>query len=250
MKERRRWIFVLATALLFASGTAAWATSAEEIMAEIDAKQTTETAVMRMVMRIHPILGSDTNVRGFRIESYSRGTEESQMVFVAPQSIRGLRVLEVGDDTRVYFPSTGRIRRITGDQQSGSVGGVGGDFSYEDMGSGTYTDDYDLSIEREDSSRWVIRGVPTDPDSSYTHVFFYVEKSTVQVVRTEYFTKDEGHEKTLFLENYTAVQELEIATHLRMVNHAKDQETIVEIVGFRVNVPIDSKQFNPNRFYR
>ena len=171
-------------------------------------------------------------------------------VFVAPQSIRGLRVLEIGGDTRVYFPSTGRIRRITGDQQSGSVGGVGGDFSYEDMGNGTYTDDYDLSVEEEGATQWIIRGVPTNPDSSYTHVLFYVERPTVRVVRTEHFTQAEGHSKTLYLDEYQTADGVEMATHLRMVNHEKDQETIVELVAFRANVSIDPKYFNPNRFYR
>lgn len=251
MKSRKRTITIVAVLMgsMFLAGSV-WATDAESIMSQIDEKQITTTAQSRMVMRIHPVLGSATNVREFRIENYSRGSEDSYIVFVAPQSIRGLRVLEAGNDTRVYFPSTGRIRRITGDQQSGSVGGVGGDFSYEDMGGGSYTEDFELAIERETNTEWVIRGVPTDPDSSYTHVRFFVEKANVRVTKVEYFTAEDGHTKTLTMDNYRVSDGVEMATNLRMVNHAENQETIVEVVAFRANIPIDEKYFNPNRFYR
>ena len=247
----KRIIVLVSTSVLIAiTGSQVFADDASAIMARIDAKRETETEQSRMVMEIHPVRGTDTNVREFRVESYSRGTENSYMEFVATQSIRGLRVFEVGDDTRVFFPSTGRIRRITGDQQSGSVGGVGGDFSYEDMGSGTYADDYTLSIEHETTSQWVIRGVPTDKDSSYTHVVFYVDRESERVVKTEYFTADEGHLKTLHLDEYRTGDGIETPTFLRMINHDKDQETIVRIVAYRTNVAIDPKYFNPNRFYR
>jgi outer membrane lipoprotein-sorting protein len=232
------------------AATSLSAQSAEEIMSRIDAKQSAETSQSRMVMRIHPVAGSDRNVREYRIENLSREPEDSYMKFVAPQSIRGLIVLETGDEIRVYFPSTGRIRRITGEQRGGSVGGVGGDFSYEDMGSGTYTEEYDLSMERESGDRWVIRGLPTDEESPYAHVLFYVDKASERVVRTEFFTEEEGHLKTLHHEEYQTVGDVEIPTHLRMVNHEEEQETVVDIVAYRTNVSIDEKYFNPNRFYR
>jgi predicted RND superfamily exporter protein len=245
-------LFGPALAVFFALGVTvpASAQQAQDIMARIDEKQAADTAQSRMVMEVHPVAGSDRNMREYRIESYSRGTEDTYMEFVEPRSIRGLKVLELGEETRVYFPSTGRIRRITGEQQGGSVGGVGGDFSYEDMGSGTYVEEYELSMQRENENQWVIRGVPTDPKSSYAHVLFYVDKDTVRVAKTEFFTEDEGHLKTLHHRDYRTVGGIEIPAYLRMVNHDEEQETIVRIVAHRSNIDIDSKYFNPNRFYR
>jgi hypothetical protein len=242
-------ISLILTGLVMAAAPVS-AQDAEEVMRRIDEKQRTETSQSRMVMEIHPVAGSDRNMREYRIESFSREPDDTYMEFVDPRSIRGLRVLERGEEIRVYFPSTGRIRRITGEQQGGSVGGVGGDFSYEDMGSGTYTDDYRLSLENETQSRWVIRGVPTDPESTYTHVRFHVDTDRLRVVKTEFFTEEEGHLKTLHHEEYRLVGDVEIATRLRMINHDEERSTVVRIAAFRTDIEIDPKYFNPNRFYR
>lgn len=243
-------ITMIAALVAVAAAGAALAQDAEEIMSRIDEKQTAETSRSRMIMQVYPVAGSDRNVREYRIENFSREPEDAYMEFVAPRSIRGLTVQELGEEIRVYFPSTGRIRRITGEQRGGSVGGVGGDFSYEDMGSGTYAEDYDLSTEQETSSQWIIRGVPTDEESTYEHVLFYVDKDSVRVAKTEFFTDEDGHLKTLHHEQYRSVGGVEIPTRLRMVNHVEERETVVEIAAYQSNVSIDEKYFNPNRFYR
>ena len=234
--------------LLFGRGFL-FAESADAIMARIDAKQSAKTSQSRMIMRIYPN-GYESDVREYHVESFGRGEDESYMVFVEPRSIRGLRVLEVGDDIRVYFPSTGRIRRITGNQKSGSVGGVGGDFSYEDAGSGSYCEDYHLSMDGEDGACWIIRGVPLDPDSTYSHVLFFVEKGTDRLVKVEYFTPENGHTKTLNNSGFRTAQGVEMPTTMVMINHKDSQKTIVEITAARYNMDIDEKYFNPNRFYR
>lgn len=221
---------------------------AEALMERIDSKQKTDTSWTRMTMRIVPADGG--TVREFRVESYGRGESDSYMVFLEPGSIRGLRILELGNDTRVYFPSTGRIRRITGDGKSGSAGGVGGDFSYEDIGSGSYVEDYRLSMDGEEAGTWIVRGIPADPDSSYTHLLFYVDKRNERVVRTEYFTAEEGHKKSLLYDDYRTVQGVDMPFRMEMTNHLDRQKTIITIEEARYNMGIDEKYFNPNRFYR
>ncbi len=225
------------------------ADEAAELMARIDGKQYSENSQTRMYMRIYPD-GRDGEVREYRVESYGRGETDSYMVFLEPRSIRGLRILELEEDIRVFFPSTGRIRRITGDQKSGSAGGVGGDFSYEDIGSGSYSKDYRLSMEGDDGVHHIVRGIPLDPESNYLYLLFYIEKNSEQVKKVEYFTREEGHKKTLTLDNYTTVQSVEMPSSMEMVNHEDGGITIIEIAAARYNIDIDEKFFNPNRFYR
>jgi len=226
-----------------------YAENAVSIMGSIDKKQSAETSQTRITMKIYPN-GDESEVREYWIESFGRGEDSSYMVFVEPRSIRGLRVLELEDDIRVYFPSTGRLRRITGNQKGGSVGGIGGDFSYEDIGSGSYCADYKLSIERENDSLWIIRGIPVDPETSYSHVLFFVNKRQVRVEKVEYYTPEDGHTKTLTNMGFREDQGLEMPTSMVMVNHKKTQKTEVVIDAARYNISIDEKYFHPNRFYR
>ncbi|WP_319561088.1 outer membrane lipoprotein-sorting protein [Marispirochaeta sp.] len=226
-----------------------YAQDAAAIMAEIDAKQNSGTSQSRMIMRIFPDRANPADFREMRVEGYGEGSEKSYMEFVAPAAIRGLRVLEIDNDTRVFFPSTGRVRRITGNQQGGSVGGVGGDFSYEDMGSGTYIRDYTFVLESQEATHYRIRGVPTDRNSSYTHLIFTVERSTMRVVQTDYFTAKDGHQKTLFQSEFRVIDGVEMPMRLEMVNLIKNQATMVEIVAVRYNITVDPKYFSPTRFF-
>jgi hypothetical protein len=73
------------------------------------------------------------------------------MEFVEPRSIKGLKILSIGDDTWLFFPSTGRVQKIAGTSKEDSVQGVGGDFSYEDMGGGTFDENYNFTLVSSDS---------------------------------------------------------------------------------------------------
>lgn len=248
-KGRLRGPATVFTALLLFSAAALFGNEAEDLMGRIDAKQTSDSSQVRMIMKIIPSDPGAT-VREYKVESFARGRNDSYMVFLNPRSIRGLRILDLDGDIRVYFPSTGRIRRISGDQKSGSAGGLGGDFSYEDMGSGSYVDDYRLSTERRQDNEMIIRGIPRDPDSTYTHLLFYVDTSDERVFKVEYHEKEGGHVKTLYQREYSLNQGVDMPGLLEMVNHEDQQRTVIEIAAARYNIRIDEKFFHPNRFYR
>lgn len=245
---RKKCLAILAV-LIAASGTV-FGQDAEEIMGRIDERQQAESSRAKMTMIIRPVIGSNQGAREFRIIIFSRGAGSTYMEFASPQSIRGLRILEIEGDTRVYFPSTGRIRRITGSQKSGSVGGIGGDFSYQDLGTGNYTEEYSLSMEGQNSTEWIIRGIPADKDSSYSRLLFYVGKEKERIQKIEYFTEKDGRIKTLFNEEFRDTGDVETPAKMRMVNHVKKQETIIEIAAYETGITLDDKYFNPNRFYR
>jgi hypothetical protein len=200
-------------------------------------------------MHVYDRLGSDES-RDMYIESYGRGEDESYMEFVSPRSIKGLRVQDLDGEVRVFFPSTGRVRRIASGQKSGSVGGVGGDFSYEDMGGGSLLEDYEFTMRREERDAYVIRGVPTNPESSYEHLVYYVEKERNVVTRVEYYTPEDGHEKTMTADSFERIEGRLVATQITMENHRKHRKTVLRIHDARFDVALDDRYFNPNRFYR
>jgi hypothetical protein len=254
MKDVRRQFLankrvLLAVLFVFATYGPVFAQDADEIMRRVESLQEADTSAMRVSMHIYDRLEA-TESRDLYLETYGRGETESYTEFVSPRSIAGLRVLDLDGEVRVFFPSTGRVRRITGSQRGGSVGGVGGDFSYEDMGGGSLTEDYRFTLQRQDGEHYTIRGVPVDSESSYSHLLFYVLRDSFLIDRIEYFTPEFGHEKTMTAEEFQTIQSRELATVITMENHRKRQRTVLQIHQAAFDVAIDDRYFNPNRFYR
>lgn len=224
--------------------------SPEQIMQRVDEQRGPETSRARMIMRIFSDADSSDYDREIRMLTYGRGAEESLIEFVSPRSIRGLRVLDLDGAIRVFFPSTGRVRNISGTARGGSVGGVGGDLTYEDMGGAGFATDYgEFTMEDDSGDTWVISGVPTDDDSQYSRLVFHIDKERYVPVRIDYF------------ENGTQVKQLDagriqniagryVATDLTMHNLAENSRTAIRMQDVEWDVSLDSDLFDPNRFHR
>lgn len=241
--------FPILAVLLFTGAAAAYGIDGTEIMRQVEAGQKAKTTAMRLSMHIFDSLEAAES-RDLLIESYGRGESASYMEFVAPRSITGLRILDLDGDIRVFFPSTGRVRRIAGGQKSSSIGGVGGDFSYEDMGGGSLMENYSFSLVEELPDRYIIRGETRDPDSSYSHVLFTVTREPLVVRQIEYFTRARGLEKTMIAEKVQFLQGRQVATVIKMINHRERRRTELRIHQVIFDSPIDDRYFDPNRFYR
>ncbi|TVQ37620.1 MAG: outer membrane lipoprotein-sorting protein [Spirochaetaceae bacterium] len=224
--------------------------SAEQVMREVDAQRGPETARSRMTMRIYNRLDADSHDREIRLLSYSRGVSDSLIEFVSPRSIAGLRVLDLDGAIRVFFPSTGRVRNIGGAGRRGSVGGVGGDFSYEDMGGSGFMNDYhQFRMQEETASRWVIAAVPRDADSQYSRLVFHVNRENFVPVRIDYF-ENGTQVKRLEASRVQKIEGRNVATHLVMFNMQEDSRTEIRMHDVEWDVPLSADLFHPNRFHR
>jgi hypothetical protein len=224
--------------------------NARTIMERVDEAQYAETSMTKMSMHIYDSINSSDS-RDYHIQSLSRkGDKESFMEFIAPRSIKGMKILTLDEEVRIYFPSTGRVRRITGSSKSGSVGGLGGDFSYEDMSGGDRVEDYRFSLLSETGALWKIEAIPSDEDISYSKVVFHIDKQKLLPVKIEYFTEDDGHTKTMSADRIEQVSGRYTAMLITMKNHEEQKKTVIKVheVQFGVNPP--ERYFNPTRFYK
>ncbi|WP_319561120.1 outer membrane lipoprotein-sorting protein [Marispirochaeta sp.] len=230
--------------------TAACAESVQEIIRAVDGKQHSNTSEQKMIMHVYPSMASDAGKREFVISSVSLGDDDTFMVFEEPRTVKGMKILSKGDDRWVHFPSTGRVRKIAGESKKQSVQGVGGDFSYEDLGGGTIEKDYRTSLIEETDTIYRIEGIPVQNDSAYTRVIFEIEKGSYRTLKIEYYTEKEGHLKDLIFKDFTMMGGKDIARTMEMTNHNKQSRTEVRIIEAVFDKPIDEKLFNPTRFYR
>ena len=240
---------IAAVGIVAFSCTAVWAEpSALDIIRKMDVNQMSKTSSTVMTMSVYPDLSNADAHRDMKVRSFGRGEDDSYMEFIEPAMIRGLRILSKGDNRWVYFPSTGRKRKIAGESKKESVKGVGGDFSYEDLGGGSFESKYSVKLLNSTTEQWVLEGIPKN-ESAYSRVVVHVDKKTFVPVRTEYFTKEEGHYKTLSGVDIQRISGKWIATKMTMKNLAKNRKTTVQIHSVDYDMPIDAKYFDANRFY-
>jgi outer membrane lipoprotein-sorting protein len=223
--------------------------SALEIVRKVDEKAAVKTSIAKMSMRIYPYMQDKTNFRELKVLAYGKGTEDSYMEFVSPKSIQGLRILSRGGDQWVYFPSTGRVRKIAAKAKKESVQGVGGDFSYEDLSGGTLEEKYQVKIIKSDAHQWVLEGTPKS-ESSYNKIVLFVNKADYLVPKIEFYTPEDGHCKDLLQSEVKVISGKEMPTVMTMINLKKESKTVVIIHEASYDVPIDEKYFNPMRFYQ
>jgi len=131
--------------------------NAATILRLVEEKNATTTSVSRTGMFVYPDAGAN-EYRSYEMIGYSQGDDDSYMSFVAPRSIRGMSILSKGDDLWIFFPSTGRVRKIAGRAKDQSIQGVGGDFSYEDMSAGKLSERYDFTITDDSDEYWLLEG--------------------------------------------------------------------------------------------
>lgn len=242
--------FIICACVISLFSAAASAENIQEIIRAVDSKQHSDTSAQKMIMHVYPSMASETGKREFVVSSVSQGDDDTFMVFEEPRTVKGMKILSKADDRWVHFPSTGRVRKIAGESKKQSVQGVGGDFSYEDLGGGTIEKDYRTSLIEETDTFYRIEGIPVQSDSAYTRVIFEIEKGSYRTLRIEYYTEKEGHLKDLVFKGFTMMGGKDIAQTMEMINHNKQSRTEVRIIEAEFDKPVDQKLFNPTRFFR
>jgi len=248
MRKKIIWLaaaWLLMAGLLFAEETA------EEIIRKVDEKAAADTSRSELSMLIYPDARGDEH-RVLKVLGYGRGEEESYMEFLEPRSIKGLKLLSLGDDQWIYFASTGRRRKIATSSKAKkqSVQGVGGDFSYEDLGGGKLDEKYSFTILESGREQWALEGLPKEEDSVYSRIVVHIDKESYITRKIEYYTEEEGHYKDLVMEDVKMMGGRETATRMTMLNLDRDSKTVVVIHDADYDLPLEEKYFNPARFFK
>ena len=219
-----------------------------EIIRKMDEKQASETGKSIMSMIVYTDADDEATAREMKMLSYSQGDDDTYMEFIEPRTITGLRILSKGDDQWVFFPSTGRTRKIASSAKKDSVKGVGGDFSYEDMSGGTFEGKYTPTILKANDTSWVIEGLSKKADAVYSKVIVTVDKQTYLPHKMEYYTDEEGHYKDMLMEDFKVISGRDTATKTTMITLEKNTKTVIILHEAEYDIPIPEKYFDSNRF--
>jgi outer membrane lipoprotein-sorting protein len=247
----RLQILAAAVCLLLAGPllTAA-AQSAAEIISRVDARQSARTEVAELTMTVFDNANDPGSSRSFRVQSYSRGPEEQVMFFREPRRIAGMAILSRDEGQWVHFPSTGRVRRLSGAAKSRSVSGVGGDFSYADLGSGTWGEDYRFTLRAESAESWTLEGLPRSDDVAYSRLVMSVRKKEYIAERIEFYEEGKDPQKILRVTEIRSFDGRREPARLVMCNPAENSRTELVIHEIAYGTELDDSLFHPRRFYQ
>ena len=249
MKKLLTFCFVLlcSGAVLFAEETA------ESIMKGAPSQITIETIGTRAKMEIQR---NGTTMAELLVDQYSVQKENDHRTFLeikSPANVKGTRFLMIAKggitDQRIYLPSLGKVRRITGESE-GTESFLGTDFSYNDMSylqrDGSL-DTYKILREEEYGGTlcYVIEGVPKDTKSEYSKTNVWVEKDSRHTVKIAFYDRKNVLIKTMEMSNYEATQGVDTPRVTKMTTHATNTSTTINIIKMQYNMNIPDKIFTP-----
>lgn len=177
--------------------------------------------------------------------------------FHEPFEVRGARILLLekasGNETYLYAPVFGNVRRLTGRHISSSVNGT--DFSYEDLeqlyglasgGTLTRLEDGDLNGEKV----YILKSVSdAESDSRYQSITVFVDKQTCVAMKMELYGKGDRLRKvyTVDPESLRQVNGLWIPHKMLMQDARNMTETELSVHKVEVDVPLPQEMFEPDR---
>lgn len=191
--------------------------------------------------------------RILRASVYLSGVSENRRKVLAyfhePFEVRGARILllekESGNETYLYAPVFGDVRRLTGRHVSSSVNGT--DFSYEDLeqlygmakrGNWTLVD----NLELDGAEVYVLESVSVGgSDASYPRIRMYVDKNTCVTMKMKLYGNGERVRK-IFSVNEDSVRQVNgswIPHKMTMRDKRNMTETklVVHEVAFEASLP-------------
>lgn len=130
----------------------------------------------------------DGTTQAYSMKVYRKGSEKALIEFLAPEDQKGQKVLRVGDDIKIFFPSTCEFFAVG--TQLGLVGSI---FSYGDLARLDLATDYASTLvgveDLNGKSAYKLELRAKDPSIAYDRVLYWVEVGTFLALRAEYYTQ-------------------------------------------------------------
>jgi outer membrane lipoprotein-sorting protein len=136
------------------------------------------------------LIDKDGDEKVRKTEMFERGGEDKRLVrFLSPADQKGISFLSLPDDKMyVYLPAFKKIRTIASHVKNENFAGT--DFSYDDIGSTGFVEDYDPELLETTDEFYVLELTPKpESEKDYGKLQIWVRKDIFFIVKTEYYDK-------------------------------------------------------------
>jgi hypothetical protein len=173
--------------------------------------------------------------------------DKSIIKFTAPADIKGVSALNYensggADDNWLYLPSTRKVRRISGSNNTASF--QGSEFTYEDLNDldpeeyqWQFIEETTLLIDNEIVAVLKISGKPLYQDTGYSRITVYLSKAYHYQTKVEYFDKSGTHLKTRISSQWKQFHgRFWRALNVDMSNHITGKKTMLSFSHYLVDL--------------
>lgn len=233
---------VIMVLLVFTTSSEAQDLTGEEILKKEEENRADSEITISEMTIVHK--SGAKRVR--KIKAWMKGDDYTLVKFLSPANVKGTGFLSVKDDDWLYLPALGKVRRIATKEKGGSF--MGSDFSYDDVGSGSFVEDYNAKLlgieEYERHDCYVLELLPKNPkDVSYSKLKRWVDKKNFYSVKTEYYDKHGDLLKIMYPSEFEKIEELWMAKRMEMRNVQKGSKTIIVVKEVQLNPEIPDQMF-------
>jgi len=174
-------------------------------------------------------------------EYIQKGSKMRLFRFIAPASQNGIAFLSLPDDVMyLYMPAYGKEQRIASHIKNQSFAGT--DFTYDDMESKTFTEEYTPTLLSENDDSWDLELVPKLMDKSdYSKLVVTIGKDNYYFRKVEYYDKGGRHVKELLNKKVEQVNGYWVAREMLMTDLLKNHSSqmIFEELVLNSGIPDD-----------
>lgn len=255
--RRRNVLLAIAVAGLLAAAPSAALTPAEqgyEIAARSDrSDRGFGDSQVQLEMILRNAAGDETSrtlsLKTLEIPDESVG-DQSLIVFDTPRDIEGTALLSHAkildpDDQWLYLPALKRVKRISSVNKSGPF--VGSEFAFEDFTALELNKYAYLYVSEEACGEMVcdvVERTPRYEHSGYTRQLSWIDQTTHQVQKVEFFDRRGELLKTLTLSDYRQYQDRFWRSHrLDMINHRTGKSTQLVYADYEFQNGLTKRDF-------
>lgn len=244
MLKQNTLIFVLVITALFRSIPVHAASSAEEIINNVEAVESIAHSTSKAKQIITTSSGRK---REFEIRAFALDTNEKQLqIYDKPARVRGEKILMLndGDDIWSYSPKTKRVRHLATHMKKAKV--MGSDFSYQDFAAGDYRKRFAVKLIGEEKKQgtecYKLELIPTKDGPSYTKQIFWVGTDDYVLRQCDYYD-DKGLLKSLIADEIKTIQKVPTIWKMTMKNVRDGGSTVIEMIEIDYTTKPDADMF-------
>jgi outer membrane lipoprotein-sorting protein len=164
------------------------------------------------------------NERQRVVQMYQKGEDRRLARFTEPADQRGIAMLSLpGGNIYVYLPAYKKVKRIASHVKNNRFAGT--DFTYEDMEAKSYAENYQASIQQNESDHFVLQLVPKDRDSDYSKLTMWVRKENFVADKIEFYDRADRLSKRLACSNIEKIDGYWVTREQEMTDLMRNHRT-------------------------
>ena len=170
--------------------------------------------------------------------------------FLSPAEVKGVAFLSKSDNEMyLYMPAFKKIRRIASHAKNENF--MGTDFSYDDIGSTNYTEDYKAKIIEKKGDTTVLELTPRDPDDTdYSKLIMTVDTTKNLPKEVKFFNKAGKLWKVMTNQKVEKVSGYWTPMVIEMKDLKKNHTTRMIVKDIKYDVGLKKKEFSKRKLKR